>query len=64
MSGVGLKEIQQQVGHFGADLPQNWTADVAVVATGSTGAVAAEAGGENVRKLRKRGGERVDPGPN
>ena len=48
MSGVGLEEIQQQVGHFCADLPQNWTADVAVVAAGPAGAVAAEAGGENV----------------
>ena len=43
-----LEKVQQQIGHFRADLPQNWAADIAVVSASAAGAVAAQAGGEDV----------------
>ena len=48
LRAVGLEEVQQQVGHFCADLPQDRAADIAVIPAGPAGAVAAEAGGENI----------------
>ena len=40
---VCLEKVQQQIGHFRADLPQNWAADIAVVSASAAGAVAAQA---------------------
>ena len=43
-----LEVIQNQVGHFRADLPHHRAAHVAVIAAGAAGAVAVQADGEPV----------------
>lgn len=48
LGAVGVEEVQEEVGHFRADLPQDRAAGVAVVPAGPAGAVAAEAGGKHV----------------
>ena len=48
LGAVGVEEVQKEVGHFRADLPQDRAAGVAVVPAGPAGAVAAEAGGKHV----------------